>query len=83
MEIAQTFLLKIISPERILFQNDVSMVTLPGICGEFSILPGHNSFVSALKEGVIRIISNENTEIEIKEGFAQVDSNNKEVIILL
>jgi F-type H+-transporting ATPase subunit epsilon len=83
MEKATTFLLKIVSPEKILFSGDVNMVTLPGTCGEFSLLPGHNSLVSALKAGVIKITSNEKKEIEIEEGFAQVDSGNNEVIILL
>jgi F-type H+-transporting ATPase subunit epsilon len=78
-----TFLLKIISPEKILFSGDVNMATLPGACGEFSILSGHNSLVSALKAGLIKIDADEQSEIEIEEGFAQVDASNNEVVILI
>ena len=33
--------LSIVSPEKSIFDGDVKIVTLPGMIGSFSILPGH------------------------------------------
>ena len=41
--------LSIVSPEKSIFDGDVKIVTLPGMIGSFSILPGHAPIVSSLK----------------------------------
>ena len=38
--------LSIVSPEKSIFDGDVKIVTLPGMIGSFSILPGHAPIVS-------------------------------------
>jgi F-type H+-transporting ATPase subunit epsilon len=43
--------LSIVSPEKSIFDGDVKIVTLPGMIGSFSILPGHAPIVSSLKAG--------------------------------
>mgnify|MGYP002997316217 CR=1 FL=1 len=40
--------LSIVSPEKSIFDGDVKIVTLPGMIGSFSILPGHAPIVSSL-----------------------------------
>ncbi|CAH8281358.1 F-type H+-transporting ATPase subunit epsilon [Mariniflexile fucanivorans] len=47
--------LEIVSPEATLFGSDVESVVLPGINGEFQILKNHASIVSLLKEGTVKI----------------------------
>ena len=42
--------LSIVSPEKSIFDGDVSIVTLPGTVGSFSILPGHAPIVSSLRD---------------------------------
>ena len=39
--------LSIVSPEKSIFDGDVKIVTLPGMIGSFSILPGHAPIVRA------------------------------------
>ena len=43
--------LKIISPEKIIFEGEVDEVLVPGKDGELGILPKHISLLAALKAG--------------------------------
>ena len=52
---ARTLLCEIITPERIVYTNEVDMVVAPTIDGEVGILPLHAPLVSALKPGEIRV----------------------------
>jgi len=47
--------LRILTPEREVFSDNVSSVQLPGVGGYFGIYPGHTPYVSALKIGEIKI----------------------------
>ncbi len=47
--------LQIVSPEATLFAGDVSVLTVPGINGEFQMLNNHAPIVSLLQEGNVRI----------------------------
>lgn len=47
--------LEIVTPEGLIFSNNVKEVTFPGSEGEFGVLPGHAALVSLLKVGVIDI----------------------------
>ena len=47
--------LKVISAEQILFDGQVSLVTLPGESGLFTVLENHASLVSALTKGTIEL----------------------------
>ena len=49
--------LKIISAERILFEGETSVVTLPGEKGRFTVLPHHASLISTLVPGKLRYMS--------------------------
>ncbi len=48
---AKTLLLEIVTPERQVLRQDVSSVTAPGVAGEFTILPQHIPFLTALRIG--------------------------------
>ncbi len=68
--------LKIISAEKTIFSGKVTMVSLPGMLGSFTILPDHAPLVSALIEGTVKYETNgtENS-VEIKGGFIEVNKN--------
>ncbi|MFA5934068.1 MAG: ATP synthase F1 subunit epsilon [Candidatus Paceibacterota bacterium] len=73
--------LKIVTPERIIFEEDVDQVTLPTIEGEITVLPGHVPLVSALKSG--EIIARKGDEVipmAVVGGFIEVRSG--EVAVL-
>ena len=47
--------LDIVSPERSVFSGHVHMVEIPGVMGDFGVLPNHAPCMSLLRAGVIRI----------------------------
>ena len=48
--------LKIISPERIVFDGEVKRVVVPGTLGEFEILENHAPIISSLNNGVVTYV---------------------------
>ena len=47
----QTLKLQIVTPEAIVFSQDVDMVTLPSVEGEMGILPAHEPLMTQLVHG--------------------------------
>lgn len=69
--------LKIVSPEKILFDGEVNMVKVPGVLGEFEILNNHAPIVSALQKGNVEYETSEGrTNFTIVGGFVEVLKNN-------
>nr|WP_302825582.1 ATP synthase F1 subunit epsilon [uncultured Bacteroides sp.] len=66
--------LSIVSPEKSIFDGNVKIVTLPGMIGSFSILPGHAPIVSSLKEGTLSYTTVEGEEhtMDIQGGFVEM-----------
>lgn len=50
-------IIKILTPESVVFEGQVYSVLVPGISGDFHIMKNHAAIVSALKEGDVRIFS--------------------------
>ncbi len=48
--------LKIITHERVVFDEDVDAIYTKGVDGEFGLLPGHIPVMSALDIGVTRVV---------------------------
>ncbi len=77
--------LEIVSTEKILFDGDCSMATIPSSLGEMGVMAGHEMFVTNLKQGVINIYDEKNAVIdliEIKGGFAEM-KNEKKLLVLV
>ncbi len=74
--------LEIVTPEGLIFSNDIKDVTLPGSEGEFGVYPGHASLVSLLQAGVIDIeLSDSKHEVvAINWGHAKVDESSVTVL---
>ena len=49
------FKLEIISPEKIIFSEDVKMVTLPSYEGDMGVLKNHISIITFLRPGIIKV----------------------------
>lgn len=77
-----TIKLEIVTPDGLIFSQDVKAVTLPGSEGEFGVLPEHASLVSLLKVGVIDIelTDGKHEIVAINWGHATVDET--KVIVL-
>ena len=50
---ARTLLLEIVTPDRLVMSREVESVTGAGFAGDFTILPGHVPFLSALRVGTL------------------------------
>jgi F-type H+-transporting ATPase subunit epsilon len=65
--------LEIVSPERRAYDDEVDMVTVPGIDGQLGILPHHTRLISALGTGELKIKKGgSETLIFISGGFVEV-----------
>jgi len=74
--------LEILSPEKIYFTGEVTMVTLPGKQGNFTVLENHAPVISMLAKGVVVYRQNgEDKQIGVGEGFAEVNKNKVVVCI--
>nr|MBP3724772.1 F0F1 ATP synthase subunit epsilon [Campylobacter sp.] len=75
--------LEIVTPEGLIFSNDVKMVVLPGKDGEFGVLPGHASLVSLLKVGLVDIenLNGEHDLVAIDWGYAEIDENKVDILV--
>ena len=49
------FKLEIISPEKIIFSDNVTMVTLPSYEGDMGVLKHHISIITFLRPGIIKV----------------------------
>ncbi|MCM1319730.1 MAG: F0F1 ATP synthase subunit epsilon [Muribaculaceae bacterium] len=69
--------LDIISADQILFQGQVTQVTLPGELGSFTVLKNHASLISVLVPGKIIYKDEQGEEHakEVKGGIADIDNN--------
>ncbi len=67
--------LEIVTPDGVIFDDDVKQVTLPGSEGEFGVLAGHAAVVSLLDTGVITIERKDNKEVSVavNGGYVKVD----------
>ena len=46
-------ILRIVSPEKVIYKGEVQMVKLPGTVGQFTVLENHAPLVSTLTSGEI------------------------------
>jgi F-type H+-transporting ATPase subunit epsilon len=72
-----------LTPEKELYQGEVTSVKLPGVGGQFEILNNHAPIVAALAAGEVRIIkdSGERLTFNILKGFVEVINNEVSVLI--
>ncbi|MCK4636230.1 MAG: F0F1 ATP synthase subunit epsilon, partial [Candidatus Moranbacteria bacterium] len=62
--------LQIITPEKVVCEENVYQVTLPVVDGEVTILPKHRSYIAALKPGEIIYKKNKGSKEEANLAIA-------------
>ena len=73
--------LEILTPEKKVFEGDVTIVTFPGADGSFQVMDHHAPLISLLKEGVVEYKSKESKQtVTITGGVVEVLRN--KVILL-
>ncbi len=68
--------LEIVTPEKKVFEGEVTLVTFPGADGSFQVLNNHAPLISLLKEGVLEYKSSqERKQVNITGGVVEVLHN--------
>lgn len=71
-----TMLLEIVTAERLVSSEEVSVVVAPGVDGELAVLPRHAPLLTALKPGEVRVVKDgEDSYIAVSGGFIEVIGN--------
>jgi len=75
--------LSIVTPEKELFNGEITLIQLPGVNGLFEILKNHAPIISLLGKGKIKIIDKENKNhfFNISNGMVECNQNN--IIVLI
>ena len=69
----KTIQLQIITPEKVVFNEVVSQVTIPTTEGEITILPGHIALISSLASGdIVARVNSEDVPMAVSGGFIEV-----------
>ena len=76
------FKFEIISPEKIIFSDNITMVTLPSYEGDMSVLKHHISIITFLRPGIIKLQkNNENKEnFFVQDGTVEYFNDNLVVL---
>jgi F-type H+-transporting ATPase subunit epsilon len=75
------FKLDIVTPERLVYSEDVDVVTIPTIEGEIGILANHTPIVSVIASGELKIKKDgEVNYIAISGGFVQFMKNKATIL---
>lgn len=78
---AESLLLRIITPRAPLLETEVVELSGPGTVGEFGVLPDHVTFLTSLEPGVLRYRTpNSEGVVAILGGFAEVRNNTVTVL---
>jgi F-type H+-transporting ATPase subunit epsilon len=79
---AGTFMFELVTPERMALSQDASQVVVPGLEGDFTVLPGHAPVISALRPGIVDVVLPDarRTRVFVKGGFAEVDGEHLTVL---
>ncbi len=68
--------LKIVSPEKIVFDGEVESVLVPGTLGSFEILNDHAPIISSLQPGKVEYATKEGkVQLMVLGGFVEVLKN--------
>ena len=74
---------ELVTPEKLLFSEDVHMVVVPGTEGEFGVLAGHAPFMSTLRDGDLAIYRTAGAapeKVPVSGGFAEVSERGLTVL---
>ena len=73
----------IVSAEKIVLQEEVSSILVPGMMGDFMVFPNHGDCISSLRPGFLETETdkNEKKRLFISGGIIEVLNNNISVLV--
>jgi len=66
----------LVSPEKLIFNDDVGMIIVPGKDGDIGVLPGHSKVLSSLRPGRIMIYGEDKNLLKsffVAGGFVEIN----------
>ena len=66
----------LVSPENLIFNDEVGMIIVPGKDGDFGVLPGHSKVMSSLRPGKVMVYGEGKNLLKsffVSGGFAEVN----------
>ena len=66
----------LVSPENLIFNDEVGMIIVPGKDGDFGVLPGHSKVMSSLRPGRVMIYGEDKNLLKsffVSGGFTEVN----------
>ena len=66
----------LVSPEKLIFNDDVGTIIVPGKDGDLGVLPGHTQVMSSLRPGRVMIYSEDKNLVKsffVSGGFAEIN----------
>jgi len=68
--------LRVVTPDRVVFDRKVKAVSFMGIDGSYGILPGHAPLMTATRPGIVKIthLDGQVEEMLVTDGFAEMRS---------
>jgi F-type H+-transporting ATPase subunit epsilon len=78
---AETIKLEIVTPEAIVYSDNVEMVTLPAIEGQIGILPQHVRLITQLAPGELIVRKNAQDDfLAVGEGLVEVTNESVSIV---
>ena len=71
-----TISLDIVSPEKLVFSENVGMAIIPGKEGDFGVLPGHSKLLSSMRPGRLMVYGENRQLLKsffVSTGFVEVN----------
>ena len=66
----------LVSPENLIFNDEVGMIIVPGKDGDLGILPGHSKVMSSLRPGRVMVYGEDKNLLKsffVSGGFAEIN----------
>lgn len=78
------FTVKVVTPEKVIYEHLVYSVTLPTDSGEITLLPNHQSVITTVTTGEMKILDDKNHQeiFFVDTGVAHFDDTNTLVILI-
>jgi len=77
-----TLKLKVITPKKIVLDEEIFSATIPTTSGEVTILPRHAKLFSIITEGIIKIKNSQGEDfLSIGGGYLETDGKNLNILV--
>jgi len=71
-----TISFNLVSPEQLLFNDEVGMIIIPGKDGDIGVLPGHSEILSSLRPGRVMVYGEDKNLLKsffVTGGFVEIN----------